>query len=118
ELSSADINWDALDDWQQTWMLYTSRQGSYVSFLRAIERLTRDVEDGARQVEGRPVSERLRALLEYQELLYNLTLDYARFVDRGGEPPIPEDTLFAAWRGLQDELRLIEEATLARDERM
>lgn len=117
ELSSADLSWFRLPAWEQTWQLYTGTRGSFLSFLRSLVSLDQTVRDLARPHEGRPVTQRTQALLDYQATLFALTLDYARFVDRGGEPPVPFETVIAAWEALDKELRAIEQATLERDEK-
>jgi len=118
ELSNADMRWQRLTAWERTWLLYTARNGTYLPYLRAIATLEEESRALTQPRENRRVSPRLQSLLTYQVQLFDLTLDYARFIDRGGEAPIPLETLLAAWQRLHDAFSAIEAATQLRDEKL
>ena len=117
ELSTADLSWHLLDEWEQTWSLYTGRNGSFLSFIRALESLSDTVHSLPKATQRKVLSPRLEQLLVYHSLLYDLTLDYAHAVDRGGDPPIPIATLIATWDKVHTSLVKIEAVTIARDEK-
>lgn len=117
ERSTADPSWPPLKDWDDMWRRYTSTGGTYLKYLLRLAELLETSAQYARGDTGSaPISETLQQLLSRQHALVLLTVDYARFIDRGGEPPIPLDTLLDTWAQLATQIQAIETLTLERDQ--
>ena len=123
EGSNIDNTWPHLEDWDGTWDLYVRAGGSYLKFLRKFSELLVECKDVTAPPEHRPHSKQLGDLMLFQWELVALTIDHARFIDRGREPPTSSQAdadlhpLLKEWVRLQETLRSIENATLKRDER-
>lgn len=115
ETSNADLSWKRLDAWQRIWTLYAEPNGTYASFLRSIAALDQTISDMGKKQKKYAESEALEALLSLQDRFFDLTLDYARFIDGRSTPPISFDELIETWEMFDSRLVGIDEATQARD---
>lgn len=115
ETSNADLSWKKLKSWQRIWTLYAEPNGTYASFLKSIAALDQTISQMPRVPQNRVASPQLVALLEIQDKLFDLTLDYARFLDARHRPPVTYEDLVDAWESLDEALTAIDQATDARD---
>jgi hypothetical protein len=115
ERSTLDGAWPGLEACDETWALYTGADGTYLRFLKRWSELQRDIEAAPNADSDRALSAPLSALLTTQSALSALTIDFARLIDRGQEPPIPLETLLSTWQLLHAAQLRLEEVTLARD---
>ncbi|MBQ9244373.1 MAG: hypothetical protein IJ165_14345 [Proteobacteria bacterium] len=116
ETSNADLSWKKLKSWQRIWTLYAEPGGTYASFLKSVSELSLSISDMAQPLKKRAESDELRTLLDIQHRFFDLTLDYARFIDGRNPPPTTFDELISTWELLDNKLSEIEKATKARDE--
>lgn len=116
ETSNADLSWKKLKSWQRIWTLYAEPGGTYASFLKSVSELSLNISSMAQPQKKRAESDDLRTLLEIQHRFFDLTLDYARFIDTRNPPPTTFDELISTWELLDKKLSDIEVATKARDE--
>jgi len=115
ETSNADITWKKLDAWQRIWTLYAEPNGTYASFLRSVSALDSTLDEIAKPHARRAESEVLLAILQNQAALFNLTIDYARFIDRHAAPPVSFEHIIQTWEHIDELLSTIERLTLERD---
>ncbi len=115
ETSNADITWKALKSWQRIWTLYAEPNGTYANFLRSISTLDGQIDSMVKPDPRRAQSETLLELLRLQSQLFELTIDYARFVDNKARQPVPFDDIMGTWEELQQALEKTAELTRARD---
>ena len=113
ETSNADLSWKKLKTWQRIWTLYAEPNGTYASFLRSVASLDKSINEMAHS--NRVQSEDLKNLLDIQSRFFDLTIDYARFIDRRNAPPTSFDDLIETWEMLDGKLTAIEKATTERD---
>ena len=113
ETSNADLSWKKLKSWQRIWTLYAEPNGTYASFLRSVASLDKSITEMAHS--KRLQSEDLKNLLDIQSRFFDLTIDYARFIDRRNAPPTSFDDLIETWEMLDGKLTAIEKATTERD---
>ena len=116
ETSNADLSWKKLKQWQRIWTLYAEPGGTYASFLKSVSELSLNISDMALPQKKRAESDDLKTLLNIQHRFFDLTLDYARFIDTRNPPPTTFDELISTWELLDNKLVAIEKATAARDE--
>lgn len=115
ETSNADLSWKKLKSWQRIWTLYAEPNGTYASFLKSIAALDTSISEMAIPKKKRAQSEELLQLLAIQDKFFDLTLDYARFIDAKSSPPASFDELVATWEELDEKFVQIEKITLERD---
>jgi hypothetical protein len=115
ETSNADLSWKKLKSWQRIWTLYAEPNGTYASFLKSIAALDTSISEMAIPKKKRAQSEELLQLLAIQDKFFDLTLDYARFIDAKSSPPASFDELVATWEELDEKLVQIEKLTIERD---
>ena len=116
ETSNADLSWKKLKAWQRIWTLYAEPNGTYATFLKSIAALDQTISDMTTPPKKRAVSPELTRLLILQDQFFDLTLDYARFIDAHVNAPTSFDDLIGTWDMLDHELNAIESATLQRDQ--
>ena len=73
------------------------------------------IADMAVMQKKRAESEVLHRILVVQDRFFDLTLDYARFLDARSVVPVSFDTLTETWDNLDQQLIAIEKQTLERD---
>ena len=115
ETTNVDLTWKKLKSWQRIWTLYAEPNGTYASFLRNVASLDRSIADMAVMQKKRAESEVLHRILVVQDRFFDLTLDYARFLDARSVVPVSFDTLTETWDNLDQQLIAIEKVTLERD---
>ena len=118
ETSNADISWKALKSWQRIWTLYAEPNGTYSNFLRSVSTLDSQIKDMAKPKQNRAESETLLELLRLQTQLFELTIDYARFLDDKVHPPVPFDDIMSTWEEIETALTTIAELTETRDNKL
>ena len=116
ETSNADLSWKKLKSWQRIWTLYAESNGTYANFLRSVAALDSAITEMAEPQKKRAESENLNHILMIQDRFFDLTIDYARFVDSKLPVPTSFDELLSTWEELDNQLVAIENATIARDE--
>ena len=116
ETSNADLAWKKLKSWQRIWTLYAEPNGTYASFLRSVASLDQSISDMAQPQTKRAESDNLLLLLQIQDRFFDLTLDYARFVDGRNQPPVSFDELISTWELIDSRLSAIEKVTVERDQ--
>lgn len=115
ETSNADLSWKKMKSWQRIWTLYAEQNGTYASFLKSVAAFDNSISQMGRPGKNRIISESLKALLKLQDRFFDLTLDYARFIDARKLPPVSFDELISTWERLDAQLTSIEKVTLERD---
>ena len=115
ETTNVDLTWKKLKSWQRIWTLYAEPNGTYASFLRNVAALDKSIADMAEMQKKRAESETLHRILVVQDRFFDLTLDYARFLDGRTVVPVSFDTLTETWDNLDQQLIEIEKQTLQRD---
>jgi putative SOS response-associated peptidase YedK len=63
-------------------------------------------------------SQTLSELLNLQSDLFDLTIDYARFIDERAQPPIPFDEMMSTWESVQTAIETIAILTQERDQKL
>lgn len=117
ETSNADNTWKALKSWQRIWTLYSEPNGTYSNFLRSVSALSHDIREMALPNTGRVQSQTLTELLRLQQDLFDLTIDYARFIDARANPPVPFDEMMSTWEQIQASIETIARLTDERDQK-
>lgn len=117
ETSNADITWKTLKAWQRIWTLYAEPNGTYANFLRSVSTLDKQIMEMAIPLEKRAQSPELLELLKIQDELFDLTIDYARFIDARVHAPVPFDDITETWLSLQSAISTIARLTAERDEK-
>lgn len=115
ETSNADLSWKKLKSWQRIWTLYAEPNGTYAAFLRSVANLAQSIDTMAKPSKTRAESETLLKLLQLQSKFFDITVDYARFIDAKKAPPISFDELIQTWDEFDAALVRIDELTQARD---
>ena len=115
ETSNADLSWKKMKSWQRIWTLYAEQNGTYASFLKSVAAFDNNITKMGKPAKQRVMSETLEALLKLQDRFFDLTLDYARFIDARKKPPVSFDELLSTWEALDAQLTAIEKATIERD---
>lgn len=115
ETSNADISWKKLKSWQRIWTLYGEPNGTYASFLRSISALDSKIVELSKPFGRRAESPNLLEILRIQSKLFELTVDFSRFIDARHSPPVGFEELDATWDGIAQQLLRIESLTKARD---
>ena len=115
ETTNVDLTWKKLKSWQRIWTLYAEPNGTYASFLRNVAALDKSIADMAVMQKKRAESEVLHRILVVQDRFFDLTLDYARFLDSHSVVPVSFDMLSETWDNLDQQLIAIEKQTLERD---
>ena len=115
ETTNVDLTWKKLKSWQRIWTLYAEPNGTYASFLRNVSALDKSITDMAVMQKKRAESETLHRILVVQDRFFDLTLDYARFLDARTVVPVSFDSLTETWDNLDQQLIEIEKQTLQRD---
>lgn len=116
ETTNVVLTWQPLKSWQRIWTLYAEPNGTYASFLRSVATLDQNISDLTRPPKNRAVSPNLQRLLILQDRFFDLTLDYARFVDSKRPAPVSFDELSDAWANIDETLLEIQAATHRRDD--
>lgn len=116
ETSNVDITWKSLKSWQRIWTLYAEPNGTYANFLRSISALDSQISSMVVPQKNREESPELLELLSIQDSLFDLTVDYARFVDSKQHTPVAFDDIIDTWSQVQaafeNKARLTEERDL------
>ena len=115
ETSNADLSWKKMKAWQRIWTLYAEQNGTYASFLKSVAAFDNNISKMGKPAKQRAMSETLEALLKLQDRFFDLTLDYARFIDARKKPPVSFDELISTWEALDAQLTAIEKVTIERD---
>ena len=118
ETSNADNTWKTLKNWQRIWTLYSEPNGTYSNFLRSVSALSSEINDMARPDTKRLQSQTLSELLNLQSDLFDLTIDYARFIDERAQPPVPFDEMMSTWESVQTAIETIAILTQERDQKL
>lgn len=117
ETSNADNTWKTLKSWQRIWTLYAEPNGTYSNFLRSVSALSSEMSEMARGSANRVQSQTLTDLLHLQRDLFDLTIDYARFIDGRAHPPVPFDEMINTWELIQSSIETIARLTDERDQK-
>ena len=117
ETSNADNTWKTLKSWQRIWTLYAEPNGTYSNFLRSVSALSSEMSEMARGSTNRVQSQTLTDLLHLQRDLFDLTIDYARFIDGRAHPPVPFDEMISTWELVQSSIETIARLTDERDQK-
>jgi hypothetical protein len=118
ETSNADNTWKTLKNWQRIWTLYSEPNGTYSNFLRSVSALSSEINDMARPDTKHLQSQTLSELLNLQSDLFDLTIDYARFIDERAQPPVPFDEMMSTWESVQTAIETIAILTQERDQKL
>lgn len=97
ETSNADLSWKKLKSWQRIWTLYAEPNGTYATFLRSVADLSLNIAAMGKPHKTLAQSPALVDLLRLQSEFFDITVDYARFIDAKNPPPISFDELLATW---------------------
>lgn len=115
ETSNADLTWKKLKSWQRIWTLYAEPNGTYATFLQSIADLSYNVAMLSKPHKTLAQSPALIELLRLQSLFFDITVDYARFIDTKTPPPVSFDELISTWETLDAALIKIQTLTDERD---
>ncbi len=115
ETTNADLSWEKLKSWQRIWTLYSEPNGTYASFLKSVANLDQNITSMGQEQKQRAESETLHSMLSLQDRFFDLTLDYARFIDSRMPAPVSFDELISTWEQLDSRFVEIEKETLKRD---
>ena len=97
ETSNAALSWKKLKSWQRIWTLYAEPNGTYATFLRSVADLSLNIAAMGKPHKTLAQSPALVDLLRLQSEFFDITVDYARFIDAKNPPPISFDELLATW---------------------
>lgn len=116
ETSNADLSWKKLKSWQRIWTLYAEPNGTYATFLRSVADLSLNIAAMGKPHKTLAQSPVLVDLLRLQSEFFDITVDYARFIDAKNPPPVSFDELLSTWDEIDGALVKIQARTAERDQ--